>query len=121
MSAIKYFSSYDNSTRINLLVNCEYLSATFAEEDMKAVDINILTKQHKNHSLFNYRDDMCNAIYLDNGKLTLLEDCIQTYNPVHICTIKCGEELNEYLVSKQYLFHSKTKLLHIYTRSDMFS
>ena len=116
MSVIKYFKQIDNSTRINILVNCEYLEDKFREEDMKSVDMSVLTKKHKANPIFDYKNDMCNCIYVDNGNIGDLKECIEWYNPVFICSIKCTQELSDYLNDAKYTFHSKTKMLYIFSR-----
>lgn len=120
MNAINSFREYDNSTRINILVNCEYLKPKFNEEEMKAIDMHTLVEHHKRNPIFNYADDMCNGVYVDTGDVTgfvLLQKFIKEYNPVNICSIKCSPSLLLYLERYNYRLYSKMKMVHIFTRN----
>ena len=116
--ALKKFNELDNSTRINILINCEPLESKFVEEELKTIDIIDISK-NPNIWIHTRLQNNCNlftSIDKNNIEYTnkIVELAINKYKPIYISTITYNDSLNNLLNKYNYEFINKFYTLHVY-------
>ena len=116
--ALKKFNELDNSTRINILINCEPLESKFVEEELKTIDIIDISK-NPNIWIHTRLQNNCNlftSIDKNNIEYTnkIVELAINKYKPIYISTIGYNDSLNNLLNKYNYEFINKFYTLHVY-------
>ena len=119
--ALKQFAILDNSTRPNVLLNCEHLKNRFEDEDMKTIEYASLIRKTNTDIIPNYYYIKNCNLFVFVTKVDSLLQSIQSFifffKPIYIVTISTSDESEKYLNEINYKFVEKINALHVYQRN----
>ncbi len=123
MGALTYFNKMDDSTRVNIIVNCDDLKPKFPEEDMKAITYKELKETEKKGDFnFNHLIRDCNVFVLDTEQEPLyfvLTNIIRKYQPMYVCSVQISKQMEDCLHKNTYVLVEKKYKMYIYKRNMM--